>query len=129
MTDPCSCPGYIGTGSARSKAGHEHWHGLPANKQVTIRNDAGEKVAIVPVKAASIGVRDGQNGYSHEQTDIDRATRLVNLIISAPDMERLLWMALKGEGDWRPVAAAVLRFTGFLPPLAVPASPDQANRS
>lgn len=119
-SDACSCPGYVRAGIARSKAGHEHWHGRPSNKQITVRNAEGEKVAIVPVKAASVGIQDRQNGYSHTQEDADRAIRLMNLIISAPDMERLLWMALKGDEDWRPVAAAVLRFTGFLPPLVAP---------
>jgi hypothetical protein len=113
-----TCPSYLKHGDARRAASHEHWIGRAAGKQVTIINLAGEKVAIIPVKA---GAATGPTppgeppSYTYEPGDMDVAVRRMALIVAAPALEALLWAALDERPGWREQAAETLRYTGFLP--------------
>jgi hypothetical protein len=95
----CTCPGYVSDGNPRRAAVHEHWHGEPYGKQVTVRNNRGMKVALVPV--------DGDKA--------DDAVRRARLVIWAPELERIVWAALSGQDGWQERARDALRATGFLP--------------
>lgn len=75
---------------------HEHWTPELYSAQATIRNQQGEKVAIVPTGKANA----------------DTFMRRYRLVVHAPEMERVLVAALRDEDTWRETAVRILRATG-----------------